>query len=107
MSDAGETGSKTSTVYCLESNGNVLYTVSNASLKMCPGISVNEKKHVLLCDKESNKVFLITKDGKEVREFLTEKDGLYQPYTTSFRRSDGTLVVGCRNRNDIHVFTLK
>ena len=99
--------SKTSTVYCLESNGNVMHSVSDPSFKLCPGINVDENENLLLCDWISHKVFLITKDGKEVREFLTEKDGLYQPYTTSFRRSDGTLVVTCRDRNDILVFTLK
>ena len=106
VSDVGSF-SNTSTVYCLESNGNVLSTISNPSLKFCRGISVDENENLLLCDMRSHKVFLITRDGKEVREFLTEKDGLYQPYTISFRRSDGTLVVGCGNRNDILVFTLK
>ena len=99
--------SNTSTVYCLESNGNVLSTISNPSFKRCLELSVDENENLLLCDMESNKIFLITKDGKEVREFLTEKDGLHKPYTTSFRRSDGTLVVGCRDHNDILVFTLK
>ena len=99
--------SSTSTVYCLESNGNVLYSLSNPSYKRCLGISVDENENLLVCDWGSHKVFLITKDGKEVREFLTEKDGLYHPYTTSFCRSDGTLVVGCRDHNNILVFTLK
>ena len=99
--------SNTSTVYCLESNGNVLSTISNPSFKRCRGLSVDENENLLVCDWKSHKVFLITKDGKEVREFLTEKDGLYEPYTTSFRRSDGTLVVTCRDHNDILVFTLK
>ena len=97
----------TSTVYCLESNGNILYSVSDPSFKLCTGISVDENENLLVCDWASHKVFLITRDGKEVREFLTKKDGLYQPYTTSFRRSDGTLVVTCEDRNDILVFTLK
>ena len=99
--------SNTSTVYCLESNGNVLYSISNPSFKRCLGISVDENENLLVCDWGSHKVFLITRDGKEVHGFLTEKDGLYQPYTTSFRRSDGTLVVTCKDRNDILVFTLK
>ena len=99
--------SSTSTVYCLESNGNVLSTISNPSFKRCRGISIHENVNLLLCDWISHKVFLITRDGKEVREFLTEKDGLYWPLATSFRRSDGTLVVGCRDRKDILVFTLK
>ena len=106
VSDVDDT-SNTSTVYCLESNGNVLSTISNPSLKCCLGISVDENENLLVCDWLSHKVFLITRDGKEVREFLTKKDGLYQPYTTSFRRSDRTLVVGCRDHNDILVFTLK
>ena len=97
----------TSTVYCLESNGNVLSTISDPPFKLCLGISVDENENLLVCDWESHKVLLITKDGNEVREFLTEKDGLYWPYTTSFRRSDGTLVVGCRDHNDILLFTLK
>ena len=97
----------TSTVYCLESNGNILYSVSDPSLKLCTGINVDENKNLLVCDMGSHNVFLITRDGKEVREFLTKKDGLYLPYTTSFRRSDGTLVVTCEDRNDILVFTLK
>ena len=104
VSDVDDT---TSTVYCLESNGNVLYSISNPSFKRCRGISVDENENLLVCDWKRHKVFLITRDGKEVREFLTEKDGLYQPYTASFRRSDGTLVVTCRELNDILVFTLK
>ena len=67
----------------------------------------NKNENVLLYDKESHSVHLVTRDSKEVREFLTEKDGLYQPYTTSFRRSDGTLVVTCRDLNNILVFILK
>ena len=97
----------TSTVYCLESNGNIMYSVSDPSFKRYTGINVDENENLLVCDWASDKVVLITKDGKEVREFLTEKDGLYRPYTTSFRRSDGTLVVTCEDRNDILVFTLK
>ena len=98
--------SSTPTVFCLESSGNVLYTVSNPSFTDCRGISVDENENLLVCDADSHKVFLITKDGKEVREFLTVKDGLLFPYTISFRRSDGTLVVGGYN-NNILVFTLK
>ena len=96
----------TAAVYCLESSGNVLYTVSNPLFKYCGGIRVDENENVLVCDCRSNKVFLITKDGKEVREFLTEKDGLYQPCTISFRSSDGTLVVGGEHKK-LLVFTLK
>ena len=99
--------SSTPTVYCLESSGNVLYTVSNPSFKDCSGISVDENKNLLVCDLGSHKVFLITKDGTEVREFLTEKDGLHFPCTVSFRRSNGTLVVGGEYNNNILVFTLK
>ena len=106
VSDGDEKLSKI-TVHCLENNGNVLYTVSNPLFKNCLGIRVDENENLLVCDGESHIVFLITKDGKKVREFLTEKDGIYKPYTTSFRRSDGTLVVGCRDRKDILVFTLK
>ena len=98
--------SSTTTVYCLESSGNVLYTVSNPLFKACRGISVDENENLLVCDLYSHKVFLITKDGKEVREFLTVKDGLSYPSTISFRRSDGTLVVG-GGHNNILVFTLK
>ena len=96
----------TPTVYCLETSGNVLYTVSNPLFKDCSGISVDENENLLVCDWRSHKVFLITKDGKEVREFLTEKDGLSDLRTVSFCRSDGTLVVGGEH-NNIRVFTLK
>ena len=98
--------SSTPTVYCLESSGNVLYTVSNPLFKKCSGISVDENENLLVCDRNSHKVFLITKDGKEVREFLTEKDGVCLPWTISYRRSDGTLVVGGLD-NNVLVFTLK
>ena len=98
--------SSTPTVYCLESSGNVLYTVYNTLFKVCRGISVDDNENMLVCDLDSHKVYLITKDGKEVREFLTEKDGVCLPRTVSFRRSDGTLVVGGLH-NNILVFTLK
>ena len=98
--------SSTQLVYCLESSGNVLYSVSNPLFKDCSGISVDENENMLVCDRSSHKVFLITKDGKEVRELLTEKDGLSWPCTVSFHRSDGNLVVGC-DHNNILVFTLK
>ena len=99
-------GSSTPTVYCLESSGKVLYTVSNPLFEACRGIIVDENENLLVCDVDRNKVFLITKDGKEVREFLTENDNVWRPYTVSFRRSDGTLVVGGYH-NNILVFTLK
>ena len=98
-------GYATPAVYCLESSGNVLYSVSNPLFKDCSGISVDENENLLVCDVVSHKVFSITKDGKEVREFLTEKDGISWPRTVSFRRSDGTLVVG--GGHDTLVFTLK
>ena len=94
------------TVYCLESSGNVLYSVSNPLFKDCRGISVDENENLLVCDADSHKVFLMTEDGKEVREFLTEKDDVCLPHTVSFRRNDGTLVVG-GDHNNILVFTLK
>ena len=75
VSDVDEK-SNTSTVYCLESNGNIMHSVSDPSFKLCLGTSVDENENLLLCDMRSHKVFLITKDGKEVREFLTDKDGL-------------------------------
>ena len=96
----------TAAVYCLESSGNVLYTVSNPLFKYCGGIRVDENENLLVCDCRSNKVFLITKNGKEVREFLTEKDGISYPCTISFRSSDGTLVVGGEHKK-LLVFTLK
>ena len=99
--------SNSPTVNCLERNGNFLYILSICWFKQCFGIKVDENRNLLVCDWKSHKVFLKTRDGKKVSEFLTKKDGLYQPYTTSFRRSDGTLVVTCEDRNDILVFTLK
>ena len=98
--------SSTTTVFCLESSGNVLYPVSNTVFKDCTGISVDDNENLFVCDFGSHKVFLITKDGKEVRELLTGKDGLLYPRTVSFRRSDGTLVVGGYH-NNILVFTLE
>ena len=106
LSDTDEK-SKVSTVYCLESNGNILYTVSDTRFKGCLGIRVDDDENVLVCDWKSNKVFLITKDGKKVCEYLTQKDGLCKPYTTSYRRSDGTLIVTCRECNDLLVFTVQ
>ena len=46
--------SNTSTVYCLESNGNVLYSISNPSYKRCLGISVDENENLLVCDRLSH-----------------------------------------------------
>ena len=100
-------GYATPAVYCLESSGNVLYTVSNPLYTYWGGVSVDENENLSVCDADSHKVFLMTKDGKEVREFLTEKDDVYLPRTVSFRRSDGTLVVGGEHNNNILVFTLK
>ena len=37
--------------------------------------SVDDNENLLVCDGGSHKVFLVTKGGKEVCEFLTEKDG--------------------------------
>ena len=57
--------SNTSTVYCLESNGNVLYSISNPSFKRCLGISVDENENLLVCDWGSHKVFLIQEMAKK------------------------------------------
>ena len=49
--------SSTTTVFCLESSGNVLYTVSNPLFKACRGISVDENENLLVCDLKGDKVF--------------------------------------------------
>ena len=49
--------SKKLIVYCLKSNDSVLYTVSNPSLKICPGISVDEDENMLYATRKAIKYF--------------------------------------------------
>ena len=106
VSDVDDTA-VSSKVWCIGCDGDGDYTFTDSSMKCCVGIYVDANENVLLCDWTSHKLHLIIANGKKICNFLSSDDGLIKPYSTSFRQSDRTLVVTCRESEFLLVYTLK
>ena len=89
---------------CLTSNGKIVYQYKDTDLRTPSGLSVDDNDNVFVCGSSSNTVQLITSAGKKHKTLLSSKNGISDPTTVSFRPSDGTLVVCCRDNDKIVIY---
>ena len=89
---------------CLTSNGKIVFQYKDTDLKTPSGLSVDDDDNVFVSGSSSNTVQLITTAGKKHKTLLSSKGGISGPTTVSFRPSDGTLVVSCRDNDKIFIY---
>lgn len=87
-------------------HGTEIFKYTDNKLKHPLGMYVDSDDNVLVCGSNSHNVQVIDKNGKLVKILLSQTDGLYSPYTISFRQSDKKLFVGGSTRQTMLVFTM-
>ena len=99
-------GWKEDTITCQTFSGNIIYQYKNADLIKVCGLFVDSKGNVVVCSYDNNCLGVITENGKKFKKILISIDDIQKPMCTDFRRSDGILIVGCEDQNDLHIFKL-
>ncbi|CAG2232719.1 unnamed protein product [Mytilus edulis] len=82
------------TVICCDMQGTKQWTFKNENVLKNPlGISADNDGNVYVVGFESDNVVVISPDGQTHRELLTERDGLYYPWSINFRKESNQLLV--------------
>ena len=98
---------ETDTVSCLLSDGTVVYQYEDHKLKGPRGVVVDGGGNAIVCGLSSDNVQVIRADGTKCCGLLTSLDGVSWPYSVAYRLSDNTIVLGCRNNNNLLVYKMK
>ena len=95
---------QTEVVTSLSADGDMIYKYSNGDLQTPDDIIIDDLDNIAVCTYRD--VQIIDKNGKKVRDLLTESDVLYDPETIAYRRNDNTLIIAGYETNDMFVFQL-
>ena len=95
-----------SSVWCLKSDGGVVYQYKDRDLTSPRGVCVDAEDNILLCGNNSNTVQIVTASGKKHSTLLTAKDGLKSPTSVAYRHSNASLIVGCYESSKLFVYKL-
>ena len=97
---------RSSKVWCLNSDGGVMYQYKNKYLKGPKAVCVDAEDNLLVCGHDSHNVQIVTFAGRKHSTLLTAKDSLQKPLSVAYRHSDSTCIVGCLNSNKLFVYKL-
>ena len=101
VSDGGS-----SRVWCLKSDGAVVYQYEDPDLKCPRAACVDAEDNLLVCGQVSHNVQIVTTAGRKHSTLLTANDGLQNPSSLAYRHSDASLIVGCSKSNSLFVYKL-
>ena len=94
------------TLTCLSEDGSIIYQYRDPELSFPLGLYVDADDYVIVCGCHSNSLQMISPSGEKVSTLLSEKDGIKYPRSVAYKPTDGVLVIGCYNDNNLHVFKL-
>ena len=94
------------TLTCLSEDGSIIYQYRDPELRYPRGLYVDADDYVIVCGSSSNNLQMISPSGEKVSTLLSEKDGITLPQSVAYRPTDGVLVIGCNDDNNLHVFKL-
>ena len=96
----------TRSVYCIGMDSKLIYQYKDASLKGPRNMYIDANNNALVCDFDNSAVQVITADGRKRRDLLSSENDIKHPNSVALRPSDGTLIVGCADKDNLFVFTL-
>jgi 6-phosphogluconolactonase (cycloisomerase 2 family) len=81
------------------------YTGPPSGSSLVPlGICTDALSHILVCDRNTDTVHLIDKDGNFLSLLLTQQDGINTPHSVDYDDNTHLLLVGSRYNNTISVY---
>ena len=95
----------TDIVTCLTPDGTNLYENQDKNLRRSHGLYVDSEDNVLVCSITAT-IVVLTANGVKHKALISSKDGLRNSKAVDFRPSDGQLVVGCWNEENLFTYKL-
>ncbi|XP_063399730.1 uncharacterized protein LOC134684374 [Mytilus trossulus] len=96
---------ETKSVMCCDMNGRVIWKFKDENiLKLPRGIAVDNYGNVYVACFTLHSIVVISHDGQQNRQLLSNADGLYYPYGMHFDRRNNRVLIGNQSRTHICVF---
>ncbi|KAJ8312776.1 hypothetical protein KUTeg_010149 [Tegillarca granosa] len=89
------TDRKTDELYCIDMNGKVLFTYSDKSLTCPTDVKVDDDGNIYVVGRMSHNIHMLSPEGKFIKMFLSEKDGIHRPYFLYFYKEFSQVMVCC------------
>jgi hypothetical protein len=100
------TDCKTNSIYCYSLTGQVIWTYNNEHVLRQPmGIALDKNRNTYVAGKGTNNVVILSPDGTNCTQILTESDGLNEPYSLRINIDRNELLV-CNETGPAFLFSL-
>jgi DNA-binding beta-propeller fold protein YncE len=100
------TGSATNTIYCYTLTGQQIWAFKDENVLREPrGIAFDKNKNLYVAGRSTNNVVVLSPDGSNCREILTQNDGLDRPLSLRINIDRNELLV-CNLSGPAFVFSL-
>ena len=98
---------KANTIYSYTLTGQQIWTFKDENVLRVPeGIALDKNRNVYVAGNETNNVVVLSPDGKNCKEILTQSDGLNKPYSLRINIDRDELLV-CNERGPAFLFSLQ
>ena len=97
---------KTNTIYCYTLTGQQMWAFKDENVLRAPiGIALDKNRNVYVAGRETNNVVVLSPDGENSREIVSNSEGLNKPYSLRINIDRSELLV-CNLRGPAFVFSL-
>ena len=93
-------------ITCMTSNGDVTFTYTSPTLSRPQAVLSDDNDNVIVADWDNMNIQVINKSDRTHSNLLTSDDGIYNPYSLAYRRSDKTLTVGLQSKKWFYIVKL-
>ena len=98
---------KANTIYSYTLTGQQIWTFKDENVLRVPeGIALDKNRNVYVAGNETNNVIVLSPDGKNCKEILTQSDGLNKPYSLRINIDRDELLV-CNEKGPAFLFSLQ
>ncbi|XP_063448035.1 transcription intermediary factor 1-alpha-like [Mytilus trossulus] len=91
-------------VYCIDKEGNIIFTFSSPTLKSPDGITTDGNGNVYVVGRKSNNVHRLTPNGTESEVILTAEDGIKDPIAICFSHDYKSLYLSNESGKSVWIF---
>lgn len=94
-------------IYCCSLDGNLIWKFENEKYQDFRRVTTDSEGNVYVTDLNTNTVVVVSADGRQYREILTESNGLNCPRGIYFEKPENVLVVCDRQDGQAFLFDVK
>ncbi|XP_063431289.1 uncharacterized protein LOC134713952 [Mytilus trossulus] len=84
---------KNTLICCFSLDGKVIWEFEEYKYKRLRRVTTDDEGNVYVTDEDTNVVLVISKDGKKIKEILTESDGMVMPAGIHFDKKENVLMI--------------